>query len=372
MGKMSRLPSSEKGSILVWTAVGLSVLIAFAGLATDIPYLYVARQQAQTAADAGALAGAYGLFVSPDQAETDAKAFAGRNPIIGQSLTPGQVDALLQASTGGAIPDQIQCVTHRDVAHGNPMPLFLLPILQLFGLERTTVDFSATATARLVTTCGSTCFRPWSIPDRWIDVNGNGKFDSPPDIYIPPPQPGATGYAYSNANGLQVTLKVGSPGNTLTPSFFYAVDFPPLNRGTPVTGASAYEGNISTCGPQSFVAVGDQLQVEPGNMQGPTKQGIQALIDLDPNAQWDSSCTCVTGSQFGPTGSPRLIHIAFFDPRFPVISGRNYITVVNVGGFFVKSVDSQGDVVGNYTRVPSQGGTPNPACTLLSTVQLVQ
>lgn len=371
MVKMSRLPSSEKGSILVWAATGLAVLIAFAGLATDIPYLYVAKQQAQTAADAGALAGAYGLLISQGQALTDAKAFAGRTPIIGQSLTPGQVDALLQASTGGPTPDQIQCVTHRDVAHGNPMPLFLLPILQLFGLERTTVDFSATATARLVNTCSSNCFKPWSVADRWIDMPGGktGQFDPGIDTYIPPTQAGATGYTYPAAEGLQVTLKVGA-GNVITESFFYAVDFPPLNRGTPVTGASVYRDNISQCGPDSFVSVGDQLQQEPGNMNGPTKDGVQNLIDEDPSAFWDTGCGCMK-SPLGAS-SPRLIRIAFFDPRFPVESGRKYITVINVGGFFIESVQSNGDVIGRYTLVPSLGGIPDPTCSFLNTVQLVQ
>ena len=372
-----RVLKDESGTILIWAAVGLAVLIAFAGLATDIPYLYVARQQAQTAADAGALAGAYGLLLGPDQAVTDARAFAARTRIIGQSLSPGQVDVALLNTGGSSTPDQVQCTTYRDVQHGNPIPLLLLSILQLYNLNRTTADVSATASAQILKSCGSLCFKPWSIVDRWVDVNNNGKFDPGIDLYVPPTEPDATGYQYPADEGRQLTLKVGSPGGTIVPSFFNAIDFPPQNRGTPFTGASAYRDNIATCGPQSFLSLGDQLQVEPGNMVGPTKQGVEALINLDPTAVWDTGCNCVTNSPYG-SSSPRLVRIAFFDPRFPVVSGRNYLTAANVGGFFIEGVQPNGDVIGRFTLVPSQGGIPAPggtstaSCTFLRAVQLVK
>jgi len=396
--KMNQLPRDEKGAILIWAAVGLlAVLIAFAGLATDIPYLYVARRQAQTAADAGALSGAYGLLSGPGQAVADATAIAVKTPIIGQFLTPGEVEVFTCDSNGGAIdqclqtsanPDQVTCNTYRvrDVAHGNrPMPLFLMPILQLqlFGLGRATAtssgwdaaNVSATATARLSSSCGGECFKPWSIADRWHEKNGNGTFDPGVDLYIPDGQIGPSGeppsgYSYPADNGLQVTLKVGSPSATISSGFFYAVDFPPLNRGTPVTGGNTYNDNIATCGPGSFVAIDDQLQVEPGNMVGPTKKGAEDLIALDLNAVWDSTCNCVNS----PLGisSPRMIRIGFFDPRVPVVSGRNYVTVIKVGGFFIEGVQSNGDVTGRYTQVLAFGGPPDPNCSFLKTVQLVK
>src|SRR3990172_669194 len=382
--KMNRLPKGEEGSIFIWSAVGLAVLIAFAAFATDIPYVYVARHQAQTAADAGALSGAYGLLSGPGQARADAKAIAVRTPIIGQFLTPGQVDAFTCNSNGGAIdrclansanPDQVTCITYRDVAHGNPMPLFLMPVLQLFGGGRATAgasgwdaaNVSALATARLSNACSGDCFKPWSIADRWTEksIPPNGQFDVGIDEY----EPVTTGYRYPADHWLQVTLKVGSPQAALTPGFFYAVDFPPLNRGTPATGGRDYRHNIATCGPGRFVDVGGQVQVEPGNMVGPTRLGTQALIDLDPGAFWNG--TAVAGSAFGST-SPRLIRIGFFDPRLPVVSGRTYVTVIKVGGFFIEGVVAGGDVVGYYTQVIAFGGPPDPNCAFLQTVQLVK
>lgn len=114
-------------------------------------------------------------------------------------------------------------------------------------------------------------------------------------------------------------------------------------------------------------------------MVGPTAGGVQDLIALDPSAYWDTSCTppgTPTGSGCinSPLGlsSPRLIRMAFFDPRFPVASGRTYVTAANVGGFFIEGVQPSGDVTGVYTSVPSQEGTTNPSCSFLQLVQLVQ
>jgi Flp pilus assembly protein TadG len=48
--------SNESGSILVFVAISMAVLIGFVGLVIDVGQLYVAKQRAQAAADSGALA----------------------------------------------------------------------------------------------------------------------------------------------------------------------------------------------------------------------------------------------------------------------------------------------------------------------------
>jgi len=369
MRKIVRRVKDERGVILVWTGVVLGALVAFAGLATDVPYLYVARRQAQTAADAGSIGGAYGLFVSETQAVTEGKVIAGRTPVMGQLLASAQVDVFVESSSD-SVRDQVRCLAYRDLAHNNPLPLFLLPVLQLFGRDRTTADVSATATARLVNSCSSGCFKPWLPPDKWIDANGNGQFDQGIDTYIPPGQPGATGYKYPEDQGVQITLKVGSPNDAPMPSVFLPIDFPALNRGNPITGASAYENNIATCGSKSFLDIGDQVQVEPGDMKGPTKHGVETLINQDPTASWDTACNCLK-SPLG-VNSPRLVRIPFSDPRDAYISGRTSRIVANVGGVFLESIQPNGDVIGRYTWVPSMGGASNPSCSLVRLVQLVR
>ena len=54
--------SAERGSVLTLTAVSLLVLMGFMGLALDVGYVYMVRNELQDAADAAALAGAGKLF----------------------------------------------------------------------------------------------------------------------------------------------------------------------------------------------------------------------------------------------------------------------------------------------------------------------
>jgi hypothetical protein len=61
MRRLARL-RGHKGSAIIFVAVTLMVLVAFAGLAIDVGYLYVVRGELQNAADSGALAGAQKLY----------------------------------------------------------------------------------------------------------------------------------------------------------------------------------------------------------------------------------------------------------------------------------------------------------------------
>jgi Flp pilus assembly protein TadG len=60
--KGMNLRANESGSVAVIVAIALPVFLAFAALAIDLSHLYVARNELQNAADAGALAGARFLY----------------------------------------------------------------------------------------------------------------------------------------------------------------------------------------------------------------------------------------------------------------------------------------------------------------------
>jgi hypothetical protein len=81
-----------------------------------------------------------------------------------------------------------------------------------------------------------------------------------------------------------------------------------------VTGASAYEWNIANCN-QHIMHYGDMLLHEPGAMAGPTVSGIQALIDRDPDAYWDTTTNRVAGST-ADGQSPRVFPIPLYDPAY--------------------------------------------------------
>ena len=57
-----RLFGKHDGSAVIFVAVTLLLLLAFAALAIDMGHMYVVRTELQNAADAGALAGAQVLY----------------------------------------------------------------------------------------------------------------------------------------------------------------------------------------------------------------------------------------------------------------------------------------------------------------------
>ena len=61
MNKIRNYWKNKKGITLVWGAFFLVLCLMFLGLAVDIAYMYVAKNQLQVAADAAALAGAANL-----------------------------------------------------------------------------------------------------------------------------------------------------------------------------------------------------------------------------------------------------------------------------------------------------------------------
>jgi hypothetical protein len=135
------------------------------------------------------------------------------------------------------------------------------------------------------------------------------------------------------------------------------VDFPPLDKYPgikPETGGDVYREWISQCEPY-MVEPGDRLQLEPGNMVGPTKHGMEELIVQDPGARWDSATNTVVNSAFAE--SPRISLVPFFDPTLPPTSGRNWVRVVKLGAFFIESVQGNGDVTGRFMQITT-GGVP--------------
>lgn len=310
----------ERGIIVVLAAIAMFSLLGFASIAIDVGCILTARNQLQCAVDASALAGASGLMVDQSEAVQRSIAVGRRNTCIQQAviLSPGDVDF--------PNSNQIRVRTNKSV------PLFFAKIVRI-----SSVRISAVAVAEIGTIVGTQGMRPWAVPDMgWT-------------------------------HGTPVVLKAGSLGAPATnPSFYYAIDFPPLNQGDPVPGANVYRDNI-IYGTSSEVSIGDVLMVEPGKMAGPTKQGVDALISMDPSAGWDG-CQ-ITESAFPGTSSPRVVKIPLYDPNYPPDSGRNSITVVGLASFFVAGMHG-GDVMGIFMEKIT-GGHFGSGHSLLKGVRLV-
>jgi hypothetical protein len=250
-------------------------------------------------------------------------------------------------------------------------------IATYFGIPSS--DVTATAMAEASPSNAATCVAPFVIADRWTERqtpawDADDTFSayptnpsSPPDVYVPADQPGYTGFKAMTHTGLQLTLKAGTGGN-ISPSFYFALSLPDSR------GAADYEWNIPNCN-TSLLHWNDLLTAEPGNMVGPTRQGVESLIALDPTAYWDTTTNQVV-STMNP--SPRIKIVPVFDPYYYDTGKQNGRTadlkVANLVGFFFERMQGN-EVVGRITPVSAaldSSAGPSPAGAFPRTIRLVQ
>ena len=166
----------EDGAAIIMVTLALITLFSFAVLAVDMSMVMAAKGQLQNAADSAALAGASGLASaagSTGLATTRAINFASYNSAVRNTRQPVVIaagDVTFPTAT------RVRVVTHRTTATGDPVRTYFLRFLSL-GATNTT-DVHAVAVAEVQSVCATGCVKPWAIPDRWSDTNGNGKYDA--------------------------------------------------------------------------------------------------------------------------------------------------------------------------------------------------
>lgn len=387
-------PSGERGAVLVHVAFVLLALMAFSMLVLDFGVLWVGRRQAQNSADAAALAGAVSLaFDNPTMAVDTAVAKEGAFSVSQANAVWGQPPAVAQASdiNIGLCPDGTNTCVRVDVfrheARGNPLPMYFG---RLIGLE--TQGVRATATAMVQPANATGCLKPWGLPDRWVEhypvdgpwlptstfdvVDKHGNPLPHPDVYIPPTEGDAgTGFNVEADFGLLVTLK--PTRDPVSPGFYAALQLTG-------SGGSDYRYNISHCSNVTW-AIGDRIPIEPGNMVGPTTQGVQDLIALDPGAVWTGGPSPISGSCVEPPStcpgysmSPRIVAVPVYDVNQWVLEGEGggHATVIvrNILGFFVSGL--QGNDVMGYLMTgpgiydPGAGGVTSGSAFLRTVVMV--
>jgi putative Flp pilus-assembly TadE/G-like protein len=408
-----RRSASERGAILIQVAVAMIVLIAFTAFVADYGLMWVGRRQAQNAADAGALAGAIALAFDSfsDRSDTGpakvaANSFALANYVAGE--TP--VNDITTDVTFPACPDDgsntcIRVDVYRNLAHGNPLPIWFG---QLVGLTEQGVR--ATAMAQAATGNASDCLKPFGIPDKWDDIHdedapidannwtlddhferlvkdtpkgGNDETPLPdPDVYVAPTETEVgTGFNLKEDLGRLLVLKSGGPQEALAPGFFFPIRLP-LPNGEVSTGGDDYRENIARCNGVP-VKIGDAIENEPGNMQGPTAQGMQDLYDLDPDATFNTSTneienSCAQSENPCAPFSPRLVAVPVFDTGVYYdgkLNGLVTLRIANILGFFINEIQG-GEVSGYFMRMPGLtvggGVTLNPESAFLTSITLVR
>src|SRR5262245_28445422 len=112
----------ERGAITIHVAIALIALLTFTTIVIDYGVMWIARRQAQNAADAGALAGAVTLMIDPGatgEATRTAQYFAGQNVIWGQNTANADI---LVSPLPFNCPDGVPACIRVDVMRGLPNP----------------------------------------------------------------------------------------------------------------------------------------------------------------------------------------------------------------------------------------------------------
>jgi Flp pilus assembly protein TadG len=415
--------NSERGAILLHVAISILVLIGLLTFVADWGVMWVARNQAQNSADAGALAGAVAMAFDANgwtdrtdngPAKQAAHQLALTNTVFGvapnvllaSDVTFTNAPADMCPADANGLTPCIRVDVYRNQERNNALPSIFG---QAFGI--TAHGVRATATARVAIADTTNCMKPWAIPDKWIDnydtttpietnppawteddsfdlfggQNGNGPPLPNPDVYVPPsstsPGSGFTSAPQSQGGdlGRRVVLKQGGPSTSISPGVFQPIRLPRYDGGS--QGGSDYRENISTCTGLP-VSIGDTLESENGNMIGPTRQGVNDLIALDPNAQWDPTTNSVINSCATATpscgASPRVVPIPIYNTATYYTTKRQGLptfVIVNILGFFIERMQGN-DVVGYLTEAPglTTGTTPaiDPRAAFLFNIQLIR
>jgi len=384
--RLRRLARNESGMSYVFIGLGFTAFLSASMLAIDVGMLMTARNQAQNAADAGALAGATALLYdnwndrSPSgPAVTSAIGAATNNKVMAGVVSVNSADVEFPLDPDGQ-PTRVKVTVRRTASRGNPVSTL---IAKYFGTAST--DIGATATAEVSQANAMTCVKPFTVPDRWSERqsppwDGSDTYDAfdnkgrplaNPDVYIPADKPGYTGYNQESMRGQVLTIRAAT-GTNITVSFYFS-----LALGKPViTGGAEYDWNIAHCN-KTIYHYGDPLTQEPGAMSGPTISGAAALIDQDPGAYWDTATNKVKGSAYGGK-SPRVFPIPLYDPIVYDSGKRNGRTAdlvtANWIGFFLDHIEGNG-LVGRI--IPIAGirdatAGPAPAGLTPKTLRLVQ
>ena len=441
MNVVGRAPilRNRRGAALALVAVSLVVILGMGALAVDMGMLIKQREDAQRASDAAALAGAAAftnakaqdaIVPAKDQAfEYLAKNYVGHTYIdtSGKVSTVVGGNRYVTTSAEGTVivlPDSLKV---RVIVRRPAVGTFFARVLGFFN-----VPIAAKAAAIASEQGAGKCIKPFALPDIWQENNTredpnqnefqdpgeNWQYDPaattrqnkpvPADHYRGYEDPNtnntgtetgwgssfrnsladADGYRYKDDFGRKIVLKPNNPSAAPSPGFFQAWDLSPDDH-----GGNDYRNNIWSCNPVE-IQIGVSYQVdsslsEPGNMIGPTNQGIDSLIAQDSLACWHSF-TRADGYQSGEVlrrspgtsscdqsyggweSSPRVLYVPLFDPT-QVQSGRTTLAFSNLAVFFLEDGGTgQAPIVGRFMFFAKGTGEGETTGSLILKPRLVE
>lgn len=269
----TKLKHDQSGAVLILTAAVLVVMLGMTAMVADIGALALEKTRLQNACDAAALAGAWEL--------TDT--FSARQKA-------------------------------KDYLHFNGV-----------DIAGATISFNADNTKVTVEAARSVDFKFARVLGR-NDGTARAKATA----------------AYGSVSGMSGVVPFGIPKQPLSYKQEYQLkagshdDYGPGNYGAlalEFRGAKSYLNNLKY-GYKGMINVGDWIDTEPGNMSGPTYDGVRYRIN---------SCThspkCSIDS-YSPD-CPMVMIVPIYDSV--ALSGRSQVKIVGFGAFLLKDVDGGGN-----------------------------
>ena len=286
--------SNEKGAIFVWLIVNIVLLMGILAFVADVGLIYFTRQKMVNAVDTAALAGARFLNEDANKAKAEAAKIAEQNGLLSSEVTVNY-DPLF--------PNHISVDAQRVVK------LIFAPLL---GFNEKLITAHARAAIENITSVKGAV--PFGVAD-----NNDFQYNQ---LY---------------------KLKVG-PGES------EGGNFGCLALGG--KGADVYRNNIKY-GYDGTVSLDQIIQTQPGNMAGPTQDGVTYRL-----GQCKDGCVF---DNFKP-GCPRFI-IAPVVEAEDVLKGRSEVQVIGFAAFFLEGTETIGEgkkaghyVVGRFIKWVAQGG----------------
>jgi hypothetical protein len=266
-GKRPSGHGNEEGYVVVVVAALLVVFLGFVALAVDSGFLYDSRTGGQRVADAAALAGAFTFVTNPlapqpQTAVDHATAVATDQEVLGDGVAVGDVAVTVD------VPNRRVTV---DLTYSEDT-LFA----GVLGFNSVDIGVQGIAEASPNAT-GSACTKPWFIPNTVLSMQAPCDACDAGEVIIQ--ADGSLSPFAQGQLGSAITIKPGNPQQTLAPGVFAAVRFPESQ------GGNDYRDAISTCRDEP-VTCGDTYSIEPGNMIGPTRQGVIDLVGNPPDDMW--------------------------------------------------------------------------------------
>lgn len=344
---MPRL-KNRSGAVLVMASAVLVVLVLIMAFVMDLSQMYAQTNQVQTAADAGAHAGALQLIIGDSMHVPDtALAFSGRNTVLTHnasfsrdSVKCGTWDAATATFTSTSVSATCGDAANAVRVAGTDPSQFIFPAV--WNLAGVRVRRSAVAWVAPSVVSG-TCVRPWSIPYVLLT-----KLLQPtnPDTLRDLNATDIARIAALPKDSLSFALKTGSGNNT-------SGNYLPVAIGG--TGGDVYRTNISTCSSVE-IGPGTVLQTETGNMVGPTKKGA---ADLCQPLYANGDC----GDGKGGVGL--VIKVPLWT-SVDALKGRSVdVTVKMIGSFSLDKVTKDAEVFGHFLRSADPGGISTKKGTLV-------